>query len=136
MGQHLVFYDGKCGFCDHVVQIILRQDNRKIFDFAPLQGSTAKKLLKDLPPEMKTEDSLVLIENYKDPSRHYYILGKGAFRISWLLGGVWAIPGVISWLPSFLYDWGYRLVAKNRSYFNFDDKCVLPTREERERFLP
>lgn len=136
MGKHLVFYDGNCGFCDQVVQIILAQDKREIFNFAPLQGSTAQELLKELPPEMKNADSLVLIENYQDPARRYYILGKGAFRICWDLGGLWAIPGVVSWLPSILYDWGYRLVAKNRHRLFHSDKCVLPTPETRHRFLP
>lgn len=136
MADHLVFYDGSCGFCDQVVQVILRQDKQEIFDFAPLQGTTAKELLKDLPPEMKTADSLVLIENYKSPKRQYFILGRGALRICWDLGGWWTIPGLISWLPSCLYDWGYRLVAKNRHRIFSNGSCVIPTAETRHRFLP
>lgn len=138
MGKHLVFYDGTCGLCDQIVQFILCRDQDEVFDFAPLQGSTAKQLLKDLPAEMKSADSLVLIENYlagpekAKPS----IFGKGALRICWLLGGGWKVLGVISWLPSIFYDWGYRLVAKNRHRFFFSDSCVLPTPETRHRFLP
>ncbi|MEI8365586.1 MAG: DUF393 domain-containing protein [Parachlamydiaceae bacterium] len=136
MGKHLVFYDGACGLCDHIVQLIIRYDHRKLFDFAPLQGTTAKILLKDLPAALKTADSLVLVENYLESTRQYFLFGQGAFRICWLLGGCWAIPGAISWLPSSLYNWGYRLVARNRHRLFRADTCILPTSATRHRFLP
>lgn len=136
MAKHLVFYDGECGFCDCVVQFLIKQDKHEIFDFAPLQGRTAAKMLAQLPPEMKGKDSLVLIENYLSPHPEYYILGKGAFRILWLLGGAWTIPGAVSFLPAFLYNWGYRLVAKNRGKLIGNVSCVVPTKNTKHRFLP
>lgn len=136
MAKHLVFYDGECGFCDFIVQFIINQDSHELFDFAPLQGTTAAKMLKQLPPEIVNKDSLILIENYQSPDQQVYVLGKGALRISWLLGGIWAIPGILSFLPSFLYDWGYRLVAKNRKKLFKNASCVIPTKEKKDRFLP
>ncbi|HEV8051640.1 MAG TPA: DUF393 domain-containing protein [Parachlamydiaceae bacterium] len=136
MAKHLVFYDGECGLCDQIVQFLLKLDSKELFNFAPLQGSTAAKLLEYLPPEMKNKDSLILIENYEGPGPQFYIFGKGVFRICWLLGGAWAIPGLISWLPSFLYDWGYRLVAKNRHRIFKNASCIIPSKEMKHRFLP
>ncbi|MEI8124825.1 MAG: DUF393 domain-containing protein [Parachlamydiaceae bacterium] len=136
MGKHLVFYDGNCGLCDQVVRLIFRQDKKELFDFAPLQGTTALSQLSPLPPSMKTADSLILIENYKDKNRRFFIFGKGAFRICWLLGGIWQIPGAVSWLPSILYDWAYRLVARNRHRLFPSNQCVIPTPQSRHRFLP
>jgi len=136
MAKHLVFYDGECGFCDLIVQFILNQDSKELFDFAPLQGTTANQLLKQLPNEMRNKDSLILIENYQSNDPHFYLLGKGALRILWLLGNVWSIPGIISFLPSFLYDWGYRLIAKNRHKFFKTRSCIIPTKERQQRFLP
>jgi predicted DCC family thiol-disulfide oxidoreductase YuxK len=136
MAKHLVFYDGECGFCDYIVQFIMKQDSKELFDFAPLQGTTAAKMLKQLPPEIVNKDSLILIEDYQTSHSHVYVLGKGAFRICWLLGSAWAIPGMISFLPSFLYDWGYRLVAKNRKKLFKNESCVIPTKEKKDRFLP
>lgn len=133
-GKNLIFYDGTCGLCDHIVQFLLKHDPEGIFVFAPLQGSTAQTFLKDLDPKMKEADSLILVEDYTSPDRKYYVFGKAAFRICWLLGGFWALLGLISFLPSFLYDWGYRLVARNRH--RFFQSCVLPTRELQDRFLP
>lgn len=130
--KHLVFYDGACGFCDHVVQWLLKKDQKQIFLFAPLQGKTADTLLQGI----SREDSLVLVENYQTPYQKTYLFGKAAFRILWLLGGFWTLLGWISFLPPFLYDWGYRLVARNRHRFLSKEVCPLPDPKQRERFLP
>ncbi len=136
MNHHLVFYDGQCGFCDRVVQWVIKQDKNRIFLFAPLQGKTAQKVLGILTPDQKQLDTLILIENYATPEQQIALLGKGALRICWLLGGIWRVLGALSFLPALLYDWGYRLVARNRHLFFKNDACVIPTAEEAERFLP
>ena len=136
MSQHLLFYDGECGLCDHFVQFVLRIDQKGKFLFAPLQGDTACDVLKDLPEEIKQADSLVLVENYHSSNQKIWILGKGALRVAWLLGGCWKIIGWISFLPSFLYDWCYRLVAKNRHRLFSKDSCLIPDPSNKLRFLP
>lgn len=125
--KHLVFYDGNCGFCDQSVQILLRIDSREIFAFAPLQGSTAEKFLTDIPP-----DSFILVENFQTKPKVYFY-GKGALRVLWLLGFPWSLIGFVSFLPSYLYDWIYRFIAKNRLWF-FGASCNI--RKNNKRFLP
>ncbi len=132
---HLLFYDGECGLCDHAVQFVLRMDKNEVFVFAPLQGETAKKYLKDLPEEVIEADSLILFENFQQSDAKLFIYGKGAFRILWLLGGGWILLGWISFLPSWVYDWGYRLVARYRHSFFKKNACQLPLSEEKRRFL-
>lgn len=134
--SNLVFYDGSCGLCDHIVQFLLERDQKRLFLFAPLQGKTAAEVLKNLPPEYLGEDSLVLVENYQESDERFYVLGKGALRILWLLGGGWMLLGWISFLPSFLYDWAYRLVARNRQRFFAKQSCILPSPKGDSRFLP
>ncbi|MBA3815942.1 MAG: DUF393 domain-containing protein [Parachlamydiaceae bacterium] len=136
MPKHLVFYDGKCGLCDQAVQFIIRQDIQEQFVFAPLQGITAKVKLETLPSSVKNEDSLILIENYQSTQPEITILGRGALRICWLLGGMLSILGLFSWLPSSCVDWAYKIVARNRHRFFSNDQCVLPTPQSRHRFLP
>lgn len=135
MPKDLLFYDGECGFCDQIVQFVIKRDAEHRYVFAPLQGKTAKVLLKDLPEKYKTLDSLVLIEDYKTEPK-YYVMGKGAFRILWKLGGPWKLLGWISFLPSFLYDWGYRIVARNRHKIFAKTECVIPDTRQKDRFLP
>lgn len=134
--SHLVFYDGECGLCDHVVQFLLKVDKHQRFAFAPLQGTTASKYLQKLPPELRFIDSLILVENYASGDPRVYLLGKGALRIVWLLGWPWVLIGWLSFLPAVLFDWAYRLVALNRHRFFPAKECTLPRADQKERFLP
>jgi len=136
--MHLVFYDGECGLCDHVVQWLLKVDQSHQFLFAPLNGETAAKKLQNVPERVKTADSIILIENYQQTDEVTYIYGKAALRICWLLGGGWAILGILSFIPSFFYDWVYWIVAKIRyQVFGKKTVCSLPeTPIDKSRFLP
>lgn len=134
--QHLIFYDGTCGFCDLSVQFVMRHDKKKVFFFAPLQGKTAEKSLQGLPQELKNLDSVILIEDFQGRDEKIYSLGKAAFRVLWLLGGVFALPGLFSFLPSYLYNFGYRFIARRRHLFFGTISCVVPDRGESGRFLP
>lgn len=134
--SHLVFYDGECGLCDRFVQLLLTIDHHQIFVFAPLQGSTAAQYIAHLPPELKQADSIILVEDFKSKEPKVQIQSKAVFRIAWLLGGAWTLLGWLFFLPAFLFDWGYRLVARNRHRLFPPDQCVLPKPEQRERFLP
>ena len=86
MNRHLVFYDGKCGLCDHAVQFILKFDHLAIFDFSPLQGETADLFLQGI----SREDSLVLVENYKSPDKKMLFLEKPLSAFSGSLAGLGA----------------------------------------------
>lgn len=134
--QHIVFYDGTCGMCHGVVQFLLRHDKNEIFVFAPLQGETSSKILNKWRNSHPSADSLVLMENYLDnKNKKIFIFGKAALRILWLLGGFWKIPGIVSFLPSFLYDWGYKWIAKHRFQWFERQECLIPTTENPNRFL-
>ena len=134
--MHLLFYDGECGLCDHVVQFVLQRDKAGLFQFAPLQGETAVATLRALPAKYKSLDSLILIENVNTPQARIYVLGQGAFRTLWLLGGPWKLLGSLGFLPPILYNWGYRLVARNRHRFFDTNSCLLPDPTQKKRFLP
>lgn len=134
--KHLVFYDGNCGLCDQVVQILFKADKNERFVFAPLQGVAASQYLKNLPDEIKAADSLILIENYRSSDPQAYLFGKGALRIAWLLGWPWLLIGWLSFLPGFLFNWAYRLVARNRHRFFPQNQCFIPPPNQKDRFLP
>jgi len=135
--KHLVFFDGTCGLCDRIVLCLYHSDSQKNFGFAPLEGETAKDVLKDLPPEQKSADSMVLIENYKQPDQRILILGKAGLRTAWLLGGWWRLLGIFYFVvPAFITDFFYGIVARNRHRFFSQKECIIPPREDKERFLP
>ena len=129
--KHLLFFDGTCGLCDRVVQYVIKHDKKKLFCFAPLQGTTAQQLLKDLPLEMKNIDSLILFENFQQTSKRVHIQSQGALRLCWLVGGWLSLFGLLSFLPSKLFNGIYALVAKNRH--RFFKQCLL---HHDHQFLP
>lgn len=134
--NHLVFYDGECGLCDRTVQTLFKADKERQFAFAPLQGTTAARYLKDLPPELKNVDSIILIEDYKTDYSKIYVRSQAVFRLFWLMGRPWTAIGWLSFLPSVLFDWAYRLVAKNRKKLFPNTSCFIPPADQKDRFLP
>ncbi len=126
----VLFFDGVCGMCNHFVDFLLRCDRNKIFLFAPLQGETAKRHLK----QSDTEDlkSIVLIVDGKT-FRH----SAAIVRVLCLLSPLWKLAGYALWvIPAPLRDFGYRLVARIRyRLFGKKESCRLPSAEERARFL-
>jgi len=53
-----------------------------------------------------------------------------------LLGGVYRLLGPTKYLPRFLRDAVYDLVARYRyRVFGKRDRCMMPTEENRRRFL-
>lgn len=136
MAKHLLFYDGQCGLCDRTVQLLLRIDKHQRFAFAPLQGTTAQARLKNLPSHLLQVDSLILIENFQEVDSQLFVMSRGVWRICWLLRGPWILLGWISFLPGSLFDWAYRIVARNRHRLFAQTECVLPDPAHKHRFLP
>ena len=135
-GKQLIFYDGACGLCDHFVFFILKRDSKKIFNFASLQGETAKKILWQSPQLIHNLDTVVFVENYTETSSRIYIESEAVFRILWLLGGPWKLVGWLGLFPSAPFNYIYRAVSRNRKHFFSPDSCHLTTADEKERFLP
>lgn len=132
--QHLLLYDGECGLCDKVVQWVFMHDAHKQFCFAPLQGLTAAPFLKQLN-QKEIGDSVILIENFRLPSARLFVRSQAVWRVCLHLGGLLAPFGFLSYLPGWLFDWEYRLVALTRYRLFGRIACKLPPQDS-EMFLP
>jgi len=129
----LLLYDGTCGFCAASVQWVLRHDRRGTLSFAPLQGETARPILAK-HPELAGVDSIVWVGE----DGVALVRSAAASAVARYLGGGWA---VVAWLaalvPRSLRDRGYDLIAKHRHELTKNGpECLLPTPEEKQRFLP
>ena len=133
MGRHLLFYDGHCGLCDGAVRFLARVDKKQHFLFAPLDGNHAQRLLANLSDEDRSAESFILLEEYSTAPR-CYLYGKAALRIAWLLGGPWRLVGLFHFLPSCLYNWVYRFIARHR-YSLFGLRACTLQRGRDARFL-
>jgi len=130
--KHLIFYDQPCPLCNRAVRFVLRADTKEEFGFAPLDGETATKELQGLYLKHPDLDTLVLLQDYGEEKEQTLIEGKAVLRIFWLLRGKYTLIGWLSFLPSPLFDWMYRIVARHR-YKIFPP--AVPYRTDPNRFL-
>jgi len=131
----LLLYDGTCGFCASTVQFVLRHDSRaKTLRFASLQG-TIGTAIRDRHPELAAADSVVWLETPDDAAP--LVRSAAGLRVLSYLGGGWkALAGIARVMPKGVRDWGYDLVARHRHRLVAGgDVCLIPTEEERARFL-
>ena len=136
MEHPVLLYDGVCGFCNWLVQFVLRHDGERIFHFASLQSSFGSRALK--PHGVDTADM-----------RTAYVLASGdqgeillqrSEAILFLMGrfgGVWSLLArTIRLVPLRIRDWLYNVIARHRyRIFGRYESCPLPSAADRERFL-
>jgi len=127
----IIFFDGVCAMCNTFVNIALRIDRRKIFLFAPLQGSTARELLPPLSDD-PAEWSMIYLD---ETGIHDQL--DASLEVYRRLGGVWFLLSLLRYIPHFIRDPLYRILARNRyRWFGRREQCRIPTESERQRFLP
>lgn len=131
-----LLYDGSCGFCAESVQFVLRHDRRRrTLRFASLQGAVGADV-RTRHPELETVDSVIWYEN--DAAGDVLLVRSSAvLRVLRYLGGVWR---PLAWLgalvPRPLRDRAYDFVARHRhKLVRGSPVCVIPTADQRERFV-
>jgi len=134
MGQPVLLYDGRCGFCDRTVQFILARDPGGPMHFAPLEGEYARQVLAE-QPSLRDIDSLILVEAVSEP--HLALVRSDAIlAIADYLGWPWRAAAVFRVVPRALRDWAYDLFARYRyRLFGRYDSCPLPPPDVRARFI-
>ena len=127
--KKIIFFDGLCPLCHFWVQYILKRDRNDQFLFAPLQGKTARELL---PPKFLSLDTIVLLENKKE----IYIKAKAIFKIIKILGGVRKILLIFIFVPNFIKNYIYDLIAKHRfKIWKPLENCPIPRKKVAIKFL-
>lgn len=131
--EPLVLYDGTCGLCHKSVRFILRRDHAGRASFAPLQGPTADRVRAAFPGALPDGlDSVVVVD-----AGRVFLRSRAFARIALLFRGPWRALSWARFVPRFLADAVYWVVAKTRyRLFGRRDACDLPAPDERARFLP
>lgn len=133
--DYILLYDGLCGLCNSSVQLILRYDKKNTMRFAPLQNHFSRSIM-ERNPDLRTIDSLILIEEAGTPEEKIFIRSSAALTIAGYLGGYWKIFLIFSLLPLVLRDALYDLVTRHRyRFFGTYETCPLPSQETKSRFI-
>lgn len=134
-GRDLLFYDGGCGLCHHLVSFVIARDREGTrFRYAPLGGAT---FMAALTPSQREglPDSVVV----QTADGRILVRSDAAIHIGERLGGGWGLLArAVSLLPRWLLDPAYDVVARvrGRLFAKPEGACPLLPPELRPRFLP
>lgn len=127
----VIFFDGFCNLCNGAVQFTIARDQQNVFRFSSLQGAYAQQLLTPFKIDPSKGNSLVLVEDGRAYER-----STAALRIAKKLSGLWPLLYGFIIIPTFVRDWIYNYVAKNRfKWFGKRESCWVPTQELKDKFL-
>jgi predicted DCC family thiol-disulfide oxidoreductase YuxK len=127
----IILFDGVCNFCNSSINFVIDHDPNKHFKFAPLQSEIGQDILRKFHKNTEDFDSVILLKDNK-----LYQKSAAALEITKQLSGSWKYLYVFSVLPTFLLNFFYDIIAKNRyKIFGKADSCRMPTPDLRERFL-
>ena len=128
----ILLYDGGCGVCSESVQWILKHERQHTLRFVPLEAALGGEL-RALAGVSATLDSVLWVE-LRDGLVRVDIRSAALFRVLAYVGGPWRLLSALRIVPRFIRDACYRAFAKRR-YWMRDRACLVPTPEERARFV-
>lgn len=130
--KKIILFDGVCNLCNNAINFVIEHDKKDVFRFASLQSDLGKKLVTERGIDPEILDTIILIE----PGVVYYEKSTAALKIAKDLSGGYSLLKHFLFLPEFIRDWVYNLVASNRyKWFGKKDSCMIPTPELKAKFL-
>lgn len=108
-----VLYDGECALCNSQVKFITDHDDTGRFHPVPLQSEEGRRMLRSAGISETDLDTVV----YKKDGR-YLTRSSAVLNILKDLGGGWKLLYGFIIIPSFIRDFFYSLVARNRHRFH------------------
>ncbi|HBZ70454.1 MAG TPA: hypothetical protein DEP35_12290 [Deltaproteobacteria bacterium] len=131
MERPTILFDGVCNLCNRTVRFVLARDPAERFAFAPLQSAKGRELLTRVGLAQDVRTSIVLVEGERSFEKSDAML-----RILAGLSGPWPALALLRVVPRRLRDAVYDWIAANRyRWFGQRAECMLPTPEQRRRFL-
>ena len=127
----LMLFDGVCHLCDGTVRTVLRLDRKGAIRFTPIQSPYGRVLaLKHgIDPEMP--ESFLFFDQGR-PLRKTAAIGALLRR----LDPPWRWLAFVDHLPRGPADAAYDWIVRNRyRLMSKKDHCVIPTAEQRARFV-
>jgi predicted DCC family thiol-disulfide oxidoreductase YuxK len=132
--ETVLFFDGLCGLCDHLVQFLLRRDPHGRIFFVPIQSDLGRKVL--LERGVPEAELLELSTVYFIKNGTLYRRSRAVFQVLSCLPAPWGWAKLLLLIPSVIADPLYRAVAGMRyRIFGRLDQCRIPSQEEKRRFL-
>jgi len=130
--KKLVLFDGVCNLCNASVLYIIKHDKKDMFRFAPLQSEIGNAIVEEHGINTAKVDSIILYSKEKG-IRHK---SSAALRIAKELGFPRNLSAVFIVVPTFIRNWVYDLIARNRyKWYGKKDECMIPSPELQKKFI-
>ena len=128
--MNIILFDGVCNLCSSTVSFLIKYDKNNIFKFAASQTNAGENIIRQYSI-LNEGKSVIFI---KDSIVFYK--SDAIIEIAKQIKGWPRIFKYASLFPKILRDGVYNLIAKNRySLFGKKETCMVPTEENRNRFL-
>ena len=126
----IILYDDQCSFCSFWVNFVLKKDTKHVFLFAGLSSQTAKRVLNQYPFAQNVDTVMLLINN------KLYLKSNAALEIAKILGGLLQLLYIFKIVPTFIRDYMYDVIAKNRKQLLKSNGCNIQLYQtNRNKFL-
>ncbi|WP_053977799.1 thiol-disulfide oxidoreductase DCC family protein [Mangrovimonas xylaniphaga] len=130
--KELILFDGVCNLCNTSIQYVIKHDKQNKFVFAALQSDIGKSVIKEHGIDTTKIDSILLHK----PNNKIYYKSTAALKIASKLGFPISIMSIFLIVPTFIRNWVYDFIAKNRyKWFGKKQSCMIPTPELSSKFL-
>ncbi|PDT31115.1 DUF393 domain-containing protein [Rhizobium sp. M10] len=128
--QPLIVFDGECVFCSGWVKFALKHDRQRRYRFLAAQTPLGEALYRHYGLNERDYETNILIENGRA-----FFKSDGTIRMVAGLGFPWSLVKVFRLLPRRLADVLYEFIARNRLKIAGRQSCMVPTAEQRSRFI-
>jgi len=131
--KQLILFDGVCNLCNSSVLYVIKRDKKNKFIFAPLQSDIGKEVIREFNIDSNKTDSILLYKPETNALKHK---SSAAIHIAKYLGFPSNLMIVFFIVPTFIRNWVYDYVAKNRyKWYGKKDACMIPTPELQSKFI-
>lgn len=140
-GRLLVVFDGQCGFCNRAVRWFLRRDRRNRLRFVASESAKVAELLGRHGIGVAVSGSgpgtILVVVDAEGPAEKLLLRSDAVAAMLSQLPRPWpAVAAALGWIPGFISDPAYRLVARWRHrIWGRLENCPLPAAGEQTRFL-
>lgn len=130
--KKLILFDGVCNLCNSSVQYVIKHDDKNTFLFAPLQSNIGEKIIAQYKIDTSKTDSILLYSEEKGLKTK----STAALHIAKELGFPRNLLTIFLIIPSFIRNWVYDFIAKNRyKWYGKKDDCMIPMPDLKAKFL-
>lgn len=127
----IILIDGQCNLCHGIARFVIQRDPHHHCKFASIQSEAGQNLMAAGGLDGNALNSFVMIEKGK-----YYTKSTGALKLARKLSGLWPLAYGFIVVPKFLRNCVYDYIASRRyRWFGYNESCLIPSAENRKRFL-